>query len=230
MQKKYLSFILLLISAVFLGGCNQQAKENSKKIDLLAQTIIQVDQSQAKQMTALQAQLASLAPMLEKANGTYFEKNRDDALFFHTNTLYLLLTIGKQIEAQLRTADSERESQIALEYSYHTNQLSALSLCTAQVQNALASQEARLQAALANRQQFIETNINAATERQIAVLNESLLKQIKASTQPDANEAAQRTELLSDVAQIQRDLDAIKTRLSQLSATPAATPSVIVQP
>src|SRR5271170_6131663 len=114
MQK--ICFLLSLAGAVLFCGCNKQAKINNQKIDVLNQKIIQLEQIQSKQMEALQLQLTSLAPMLDKMNNSYFEKNRDDALFFHTNTLYLLLTIGKQIEAQLQAADTEREAQNSQAY------------------------------------------------------------------------------------------------------------------
>src|ERR1700680_678716 len=115
MQKKYL--LLSLIGAALLCGCNKQAKINSQKIDILSQKIVQLEQSQSQQMTVIQSQLTSLAPMLDKMNDSYFEKNHEDAYFYHTNTLYLLLTVGKKIQAQLETADTEREAQNSLAYS-----------------------------------------------------------------------------------------------------------------
>ena len=85
---------------LFLCGCNKQAKINSQKIDDLSRRITLLEQNQARQMQILQTELNELAPELNKVNSTYFEKDRDAALFFHTNTLYLLLTIGKQIETR----------------------------------------------------------------------------------------------------------------------------------
>ena len=82
--------------------------------------------------------------MLDKMNDSYFEKNHEDAYFYHTNTLFLLLTIGKQIQAQLQVGDAEREAQNSLEYNYHTNQLGAMYLCTAQIENAMATRKAGL--------------------------------------------------------------------------------------
>ncbi len=193
MKKIYLS--VLLVGAVLFCGCNKQAKINSQKIDILSQKIVQLEQSQSKQMAEIQSELNSLAPMLDKMNDTYFEKNHEDAYFYHTNTLFLLLTIGKKIQAQLQTADSAREAQNSVAYNYHTNQLSALYLCTAQIEDALVSQEGR-----------IEDNVNAQTRQMGATLSDTLQKQIE-SYQVEI--AAQK----AATAQIQRDLDMIKARL-----------------
>src|ERR1700744_2776094 len=102
MQKKYL--ILTCLGASLFCGCDKQAKINSEKIQTLSQKIAEVEQVQSKQMAVIQSELASLAPTMDKMNNNYFEKNRDDALFFQTNTLFLLLTVGKQISAQLGVA------------------------------------------------------------------------------------------------------------------------------
>ena len=200
-------FLLTLSGALLLCGCNKQAKINSQKIDLLSQKLIQMDQEQARQMTLLQAQLTLLAPQLDKMNNTYFEKNHDDAIFFHTNTLYLLLSIDKQIEAQLQTADAERSLQDSQLYSYHTNQMGMIYLCTAQIEAALNAQESRL-----------EDNLNAETKQTAATLQDTLQKQIILSTTPSAAEIAWHKQMETTLAQIQHDLDTIKTQL----ATPAA--------
>lgn len=209
MQKTYL--LLSFTGAVLLCGCNKQAKINSQKIDILSQKIVQLEQSQSQQMAAIQSQLTSLAPMLGKMNGSYFEKNRADELFYHTNTLFLLLTIGKKIQTQLQVADAGREAQNARAYNYHTNQLGAMYLCTAQIENAVADQESR-----------VEDNVNAETRQVGATLADALLNQIKLSA-PDAAEIARRKQMESEVAQIQRDLDAIKTRLG-ITNQPVARP------
>lgn len=200
MQKAHLIFTL--VGAVFLCGCNKQAKINSQKIDILSQKIIQLEQKQAKEMELLQVELNELAPELNKMNSSYFEKNRDDALFFHTNTLFLLLTIGKQIETQLQLADTERAAQNSLLYSYHTNQLGTMYLCTAQAEEAMADQ-----------QKAIEDNINAATSQQTAALGDALLKQIKAAATPDVDEIARRKQMADAIVQIQSDLAVIKAKL-----------------
>jgi outer membrane murein-binding lipoprotein Lpp len=203
MKKIYL--LALFVGAVLFCGCNKQAKINSQKIDILQQKIVQLEQSQSKQMAEIQSELTSLAPMLDKMNDTYFEKNHEDAYFYHTNTLYLLLTIGKKIQAQLQTSDTEREAQNSLAYNYHTNQLAAIYLCTAQIEDALASQESR-----------IEDNVNAQTRQMGATLSDTLQKQI-ASYQVEI--AAQK----AAIAQIQRDVDMIKARLG-ITNQPVARP------
>jgi hypothetical protein len=209
MQKKYL--LLSLIGAALLCGCNKQAKINSQKIDILSQKIVQLEQNQSQQMAAIQSQLTSLAPMLDKINDSYFEKNHEDAYFYHTNTLYLLLTIGKKVQAQLQVADTEREAQNSLAYNYHTNQLGAMYLCTAQIEDAMAGQESR-----------IEDNVNAETRQIGATLGDALLNQIKLSA-PDEAEISRRKAMEAEVIQIQRDLDTIKARFG-ITNQPATQP------
>jgi hypothetical protein len=149
--------------------------------------------------------------MLDKMNDFYFEKTHDEAFFFHTNTLYLLLTVDKKIEAHLQVADTERESESALAFYYHTNETDTMYFCTAQIQDALTGQEKR-----------IVDNVNAATRRVGTNVSEVVLKQIKLSA-PDAAETARRQQLAADVAQIKRDLEAIKARLG-ITNQPATGP------
>jgi len=195
MQKtiRLLPFILVAL----LCGCDKQTKINSAKIDLLSRNIIQYEQNQYKQMAVIQSQLTSLAPMLDKMNDFYFEKSHDEAFFFHTNTLYLLLTVDKKIEAHLQLADTERESQSAQTYNYYTNQMSVLFA----IQDALAVQETNL-----------VTKVNAETLR----LDGELLQQIRLAT-PDAAEIARRQQLVADTAEIKRVLSQIEVQISQMT-------------
>lgn len=209
MRKTFL--LLLLTGAALLCGCEKQAKINNEKIGILSQKIVQLEQSQSRQMAQLQSELTSLAPMLDKMNDYYFEKSRDDALFYHTNTLFLLLTVDKKIESHLQVADIERESENALAYYYHTNQTDTIFFCTAQIRDAMTGQESR-----------IEDNVNAETRRVGMALGDELVKQIKLSA-PDAVETARRRQLEDDVAEIKRDLNMIKARLD-ITNQPAAGP------
>jgi len=193
---------VLLIVAGFLCGCNKQAKINSQKIDTLSQRITQLEQNQAKQMQILQAELNELAPELNRVNSAYFEKDRDAALFFHTNTLYLLLTIGKQIESQLQLADSEREAQNGLNYAYHTNELGALYICTAQLSQALVDQ-----------QKAIVDSVNAETRNAIASSQDAVIAQIKAATTPDPAVAVWRQNMQTELAQLEGKVNALNARL-----------------
>jgi outer membrane murein-binding lipoprotein Lpp len=206
MQKIYL--LCSLVGVVLLCGCNKQARINSQKIDALSQRINQLEKAQAKQMDVLQAELNSLAPELNKVNSSYFERNRDDALFFHTNTLFLLLTIGKQIETQLQLAGTERQTQNSLAYSFHTNQIGTMYLCTAQIEDAMSDQ-----------QKAIQDSIISETRQQNADLSESLLKQIKLASTPDDDEIARRKQMADDLVQIQGELADIKARLETTNQT-----------
>ena len=205
-------FLLALAGATLLCGCGKQTKMNTAKIEILSQQMVQLQQNQAKQMAQIQSQLASLAPMLEKINNFYFEKAREDSLSYHTNTLYLLLTVDKSIESQLQVAEAERQADSALVYAYHTNEMDLLNFYATQIQDAMITQESR-----------IEDKVNAETKRVGADLSDQLLKQIKLSA-PDEAEIARRRQMEADVAQIKRDLEQIKAQLSPPTSPPAARP------
>jgi len=204
--------LLSLAGAVLLCGCNKQTKINTEEIKILSQQVIQLQQSQAKQMAEIQLQLTSLAPMLDKMNSYYFEKTHDDAFFFHTNTLFLLLTVANKIESELQVADADRDAEGALAYSFHTNQVDMMHLYAGQIQDAMAGQESR-----------IEDNVNAQIVRVGTNLNDELLTQIKLSA-PDDAEIARQRQLEADVAQIRSDLEQIKAHFGLMTNQPAARP------
>ncbi len=189
--------LFLLVGVAFLCGCDKQTKLNSAKIDLLSRNIVQYEQNQSKEMTVIQTQLTSLAPMLDKMNDFYFEKSHDEAFFFHTNTLYLLLTVDKKIEAHLQLADTDRAAQNALAYSFYTNQMGALIA----IQDALAVQE---------------TNLVAKVNAETLHIGGELLQQIRLAT-PDATELARRKELAADAAEIKRVLTQIELQIEQMT-------------
>lgn len=218
MQKKFI--LLFVAAAALLCGCDRQTKTNTEKIEVLSEKMVQLQLSQARQMEVFQAQLTSLAPMLDKMNNIYFEKTRDDALFFHTNTLFLLLTMDKNIESELGVADSKSEAQNLQAGYYHTNELDMMHFYAAQIQDALAGQEGRIRDALAGQQKQIEDNVDAQTRQVGASLGDELLKQIKLSA-PDPAETAGLKQMEADVAQIKRDLDQIKMQLGKMTNQPA---------
>jgi len=207
MHKTNVFFLLWLVAVLSLCGCNKQAKINSQKIDALSQRITRLEQDQAKQMQVLQAELTELAPELNKMNSAYFAKDQDAALFFHTNTLYLLLTIGKQIETQLQLADSEREAQNALEYTYHTNGLGALYLCTAQITQSLIEE-----------QKAIVESVNSETRNLTADSQQAVLQGIKTATTPDPALLPWRQSIQADLARVEQKLDAINSHLTSSNA------------
>jgi hypothetical protein len=191
---------LSLASTALLCGCDKQTKINSEKIELLSRNILQFEQNQVRQMSTIQTELTSLGPMLDKMNDFYFEKSHDQAFFFHTNTLYLLLMVDKKIESQLQLADTERAAQNAQAYDYYTNQMATLF----QVQDALAAQEGR-----------IEDKVNAETKS----ASDNLQQQIKLLA-PDAAEIARRQEMAATVAEIKRELNQVKAQLEELTNQP----------
>jgi hypothetical protein len=209
---KTICLLLSLAGAAFLCGCDKQAKINTAKIETLSQQVVQLQQSQAKQMAALQTQLTSLAPMLDKMNDFYFEKSHDEAFFFHTNTLFLLLTVGKKTESELQSAATEREKDRTLVYAYYTNEMDTLHFYGEQTREAMANQEDK-----------IEDEVNNETRRVGAVVSDELVKQIQLLA-PDPDEIARRKEMESDIAQIKRDMDQIKLQLGQIASPPKAGP------
>jgi hypothetical protein len=205
---KPIYFLLPFAGTVLLCGCNQQTKLNGEKIEVLSQRIVQLEQTQARQTAAIQAQLTALTPALDKINGSYFEKSHEDAFFFHTNTLYLLLTVDRKIESQLQVAETERQSDSSLAYYYHTNQTDTMYFCVAQIENALEGMETRL-----------VDKVNTQTR----LMGDQLAGQIKLSA-PDEAEIARRQDMESDVAQLKRDLEQIKVRLGIGTNAPAPRP------
>ncbi len=200
-------FLLPLAGAILLSGCDKQTKLNTAKIESLSQQMVQFQEEQSRQIAAIQSQLALLTPALDKINGSYFEKSHEDAFFFHTNTLFLILTVDRKIEAQLQAAETQRQAESLLALYYHTNQTDTMYFCAAQIQNAMEAQHART----------VE-KVNTETRR----VGDELAQQIKLVI-PDAAEAAWRREQAADLAQFKRDLEVIKARLG-ITNTPAGVP------
>ena len=217
---KNIFFILAFISAALVCGCDRQTKVNMQKIEIMSEKMVQLQQSQAKQMAQFQTQITALAPMLDKTNSIYFEKTRDDALFYHTNQLYLILTVDKNIESELKVASSEREAQNSLAYEYHTNSMDLMHSYAVQIQDALTSQEGRLREVLAGQENRIVDKVNSGTGQATTNLGDALLKQIKL-TVPDAAQTAKLREIEADLAQIKKDLAAIKSQLPLPTNPPA---------
>ncbi len=226
---------LLPLAAALLGGCGKQTKINSEKIQLLTQNIIQFEQGQSRQLAAMQTQMAALVPLLDRMNNAYFEKNRDAELLYHTNTLFLLLMVDKKIEAHLEEADTERQAQSAQAFAYHTNDIYVMQFYTAQLLDALAGEESRMQEAMTNQESRLRDalagqesrladKVNAETRRVGDNLGDALLKQIKLSSAPDPVETARRKGMEADMAEIKRELEQIKMQLGQMTNPPAARP------
>jgi hypothetical protein len=203
MRKIYV--LLPLAGAVFICGCDKQTQVNTEKIQALSQKIIQLQQNQAKEIAALQSQLASLPPMLDKMDSYYYAKGHDDALFYHTNSLQLMLAVDRKIASQFQDAATERETASSLAYYYHTNQTDTMFFCAAQIEDAMAGQEKR-----------IEDTVKAETRRE----GGELQQQIKL-TAPDQAEIARRVEMEAEIGQIKRDLELIKIRLDITNPPPA---------
>lgn len=205
MPKHFL--FLLPLAVALLCGCNKQAKINAAKLDALAQRVAALQQAQSNQLAEMRAQLAAVAPTLDRINGNYFEKSHEDAFFYHTNTLYLLLLVDQKIESELQLAAAERAAEHSLAAAWHTNELDALNLAVAQVKDDTAARIIKLQAQL---------------EAEIQKASAALAAQLQAA-QPDAAELARRQQLAADVAQIKSALEPLKARLAVTNA-PAARP------
>jgi hypothetical protein len=110
-----------------------------------------------------------------------------------------------------------------LAYTYHTNEMDLLHFYNAQMQDAMLAQEGRLRDALAGQEKSMEDNINAATRQTGTNVSDELAKQIKLSA-PDTAEIGRFKQMATDLAQMKRDLDAIKSQLGQLTNPPAGRP------
>jgi hypothetical protein len=205
---KNLCLFLLLVGAALLGGCDKKTEANTEKIEALSQQIVQLQQNHARQLAELQSEMTSLAPMLDKMNSYYFTKTHDDAFFYHTNTLLLLLTVDRKIESQLQIADTEREAEDSLAYYFHTNQTDTMYYCTQQIEDAMAGQEKR-----------IENAVNAQIRQVSAALGDQLVKEIKLSA-PDKDESDRLMKMEADVAQLQHDMDLLKARFGITNPPP----------
>jgi hypothetical protein len=185
--------ILLAGTALISSGCNKELKQTTGKIAEQTQVLTALQEKQAQQISLLQTQLVALGPMLDEMSSARFQKSYADALFFHTNTLFLLLAVDRQIEAELKAAEARQQTEHDLVYSYHTNQLSLLQTNDVQFKEALLAQQSQLQ-----------TNINA--------IGAMLSQQIEALA-PDAAEISRRQQIAADLDQIKLDLTQIKARL-----------------
>ena len=146
MQKAWI--LLSLAGLIVVCVCYQQTRTNTKKIEALSQKIVQLQQSQATQLQTIQMQLTSIAPMLTQTNSYYFAKSYEKALFFHTNTLYLILTIGEKIDEQLEILGKERQAEDAVLGQYHTDLTNEVIFSTAEIKSDVVGLEQRIQEAI----------------------------------------------------------------------------------
>jgi hypothetical protein len=207
MNKK--SLLFLVVVAALIAGCDKQTQTNTEKIQVLTQKMMLLQQNQSKQLATIETQLAALPPVVEKINSVFSAKSHDEALFFHTNLVFLMLTLDKKIQAQFQNAGSERETENSLAYYYHTNQIDTMFFCVGQLEDAMASQETR-----------IENSINTETRKGNKALGDELVEQIKLSA-PDKSQAAKLAQIEARLAQIQAELDQIQDRLNMTTPAPA---------
>ena len=199
MQKAWIS--LALAALVVVCVCYQQTRTNTKKIEALSQKIVFLQQSQATALQTIQMQLTSIAPMLSQTNSYYFTKSYEKALFFHTNTLYLLLNIGEKIDEQLDVLGKERQAEDAVLGQYHIDLTNEVILSMAEIKSEMVGLEQRIQGA-----------INLETKQVGSSLGDLLAAQTKSSAMAkDAN--AQQIKMEAAMTQIQHDLNLLKTRL-----------------
>lgn len=208
-------FPAALVAVALLCGCDKQTQVKTEKIDVLTQKMFILQQSQARQLEAIQSQLAALQTRLEKtskAESDYFVQSQDRALFYHTNTLYFLLTVDKKIQGQFDLATAARDDAKTRALFYHTNLLDTVYFCTSQVADGMAAQEKR-----------IEDNLNAQSTLMFKSLGEQLADQAKTAAADKAEAAKQIASLETKLVQMQRDLDQLKAQLGNLNK-PVATP------
>jgi hypothetical protein len=199
---KRIQFLFALVVAVILCGCDKQMQVNTQKIDVLTQKMFTVQQNQSRQMADIQAQLTALSARLDKTGADYFIKSQDKALFYHTNTLYFLLTIDKKIQSELQLAEAARDSANSRAFFYHTNMIDTVYFCTSQMADGMAAQEKRM-----------EDSVKDASGQLGKTLGEELARQKQISTADKAEMIKRLDSLETKLTQIQHDLDQLKARL-----------------
>lgn len=202
-------FCLLLAMTAALCGCNKQVQVNTEKIDVLTRKMFAVQQDQSKQLAEIQAQLAALAARQNKTAADYFASNQERALFYHTNTLYFLLTVDKKIQAEFQLAQAAGNTAGDRAFFYHTNELDTLYFCTTQIANALAAQEKRLTDSL---------------KTETGQLDAAMASQKNAATADHAETLKRIQAIEASLAQVQTALGQLQVQLGKLSA-PATPPA-----
>jgi hypothetical protein len=199
----WLRQIFLIGSVAWFCGCEKQSKINGDKLDSLADRLAREEQVSSNKMLFLQGQLALLGPQLDKEAGDYFAKNHEAALFFHTNTLFLLVTIDKHIESQLQATETELAAQARTLYRDHTNELGTLLLSVAHIEETVQGQLNQL-----------EEKINAESARLHAATSNALMQEIKLPPATTADELAWRKQIQGELASLRHELETIKARFN----------------
>jgi hypothetical protein len=202
-----LSLILPAAAVLAFAGCDQQTKLTVEQVAEQTRKLTVLQENQARQVAQLQAQLTELGPRFDKMNSAYFEKSYTDAFFFHTNTLYLILAVDRQIESALKAVENKQQAEQNRTYVYHTNLLALMQDSRAETIAAVLEQQAKL-----------ETNV-VKESRQIA---SGLMRQIQ-TLAPDADELAWRKQLAADLRQIKSELALVKAALAP-AGPPAKVP------
>jgi hypothetical protein len=201
-----------LAAAAMLCGCDKQVQVNTQKIDAVTQKMFAVQQAQSKQLADLQAQLAVLASRMDKTAADYYVQSQDKALFYHTNTLYFLLTIDKKIQSELQLAEAARASDSSRAFFYHTNTLDTIYFCTSQIADALTAQEKRLQ-----------DSVKTETAQWGKTLGDELASRKKVAAEDHDEMMKQLAALQTKLAQIQSDLNQLKAQIGGANR-PASQP------
>ncbi len=198
-------------------GCDKDTEVKTHNIDVLTQKMFILQQSQQQQLFAIQKQLAAMPAQMDKAASNYFASVQDKALFYHTNSLYLLLAVEQRIQDQFQQAAAARDAANLLAYSYHTNTTDTVYFFANQMAGAMAGQEKKT-----------VDDINAETRKLTEALGGELAAQIKQAA-PDKTDSAKLKEMQAALQQIQpvlqqiqRDLDALKSRLNSTNPVPAS--------
>jgi hypothetical protein len=200
MQKKFI--LAALAGLALVCGCNKDIRSNTEKIDALTQKMFVLQQKQAQQLANVQKLLASLPVQLDETQLEYFVKGQEKALFYQTNVLFLLVTVDKRIQSQLQEAADARAAASKTAHDYHTNETELTLYSAAQIIGALTEQEQRIMAK-------VQTDIQQST----ASVGNLLTNQIR-QLAADKSVENQLKSIAASLAQLQRDLEQIKTRMA----------------
>lgn len=207
MQKIYLLIALAVLALAC--GCDKENKTRIQNIDALTQKLIAQQQEQARQLADVRAQLAALPVQMDKTQFDYFLRSQEKALFYQTNALYLLLAVDKNIQAQFQLAAEAREAATHQAYLFHTNET-----------DLAVYQTTRLISALADHDKIILEGVSTEIRRANAALAESVTNQVR-QLAADKSDATRLQAIEADLAQMQRDLAQLKSRLG-IADGPAA--------
>ena len=102
-----------ITAAALLCGCDNQTKSDTAKIEALAHKIDVVYSNSillfSNQMD-LASEIISVKRDMGQMNYYYFTNSHQDALFYYTNTMHVLLLLDKKLDLQFKVAEAQSQA------------------------------------------------------------------------------------------------------------------------